>query len=44
GPAGAYVARLDDARRDELRTRCTEHLPSAPFEVTASAWCVVART
>jgi SAM-dependent methyltransferase len=44
GPAGDYVARLDDARRDDLRRRCAEALPPAPFEVTASAWCVLART
>ncbi|MBA3310503.1 MAG: methyltransferase domain-containing protein [Nocardioidaceae bacterium] len=40
GPAGAYVARLDDSRRDALRTRCAQRLPPAPFEVDASAWCV----
>ena len=43
GPAGAYVAGLDDARRVALRTRCLRLLPSAPFEVTASAWCATAR-
>jgi hypothetical protein len=44
GPAGAYLTQLDQARRDRLRTRCAELLPPAPFEVAASAWCVVART
>ncbi len=43
GPAGDHVARLDDAQRDELRRRCAEALPPAPFEVSASAWCVMAR-
>jgi SAM-dependent methyltransferase len=42
GPAGDYVARLDDAQRDDLRSRCAQALPPAPFEVTASAWCVLA--
>ena len=40
GPAGAYVAGLDETRREELRTRCAQRLPAAPFEVRASAWCV----
>lgn len=40
GPAGAYVAALDESRRDALRTRCEQRLPAAPFEVRALAWCV----
>ena len=40
GPAGAYVAQLDESRRELLRTQCEQRLPSAPFEVAASAWCV----
>ena len=43
GPAGAYLAQLDEARRAHVRDRCAELLPPAPFEVTASAWCTVAR-
>jgi SAM-dependent methyltransferase len=43
GPAGAYVAQLDEAGLDVLRGRCLELLPPAPFEVSASAWCVRAR-
>ena len=43
GPAGAYVAALDEARRELLRARCEQLLPPAPFEVAASAWCVRAR-
>lgn len=44
GPAGAYVAGLADADRDALRRRCRELLPPAPFDVDASAWCVIGRT
>lgn len=43
GPAGTYVAQLDESRLDILRTRCEQRLPSAPFEVSASAWGVRAR-
>jgi SAM-dependent methyltransferase len=39
GPAGAYVAQLDEAQRRELRQRCARLLPPAPFEIAASAWC-----
>jgi SAM-dependent methyltransferase len=42
GPAGQYVARLDDGRRDELRARCAELL-TEPFEIEAAAWAVAAR-
>jgi hypothetical protein len=40
GPAGSYVAGLDPGRREELRRRCRELLPEAPFDVPASAWTV----
>jgi SAM-dependent methyltransferase len=43
GPAGAYVAGLDQPHREALRERCAELLPGAPFSVSASAWCVRAR-
>jgi hypothetical protein len=43
GPAGAYVAQLDQARREVLRNRCAQLLPPASFQVAASAWCVRAR-
>ena len=39
GPAGAYVARLDEPAREALAGRCRELLPEAPFELSASAWC-----
>lgn len=42
GPAGAYVAGLDQAQRDALRDRCRELLPPAPFEHAARAWVVLA--
>lgn len=38
GPAGAYAARLDPERQAQLRERCRERLPVAPFVVTARAW------
>ena len=38
GPAGAYVARLDADRRDELEQRCRRLLPEPPFTITAVAW------
>ena len=44
GPAGAYVSALDDVARERLRRRCEQLLPTAPFEVAASAWCVRARS
>ena len=40
GPAGAYVARLDESSREGLRRRCADLLPVEPFDVSASAWCV----
>jgi SAM-dependent methyltransferase len=38
GPAGAYVASLDDERREQLRARCEELLPAAPFVLESRAW------
>jgi SAM-dependent methyltransferase len=43
GPAGAYIARLDDQHRERLRARCAELLPVAPFVLTAQAWAARAR-
>ena len=42
GPAGAYLASLPAARRDELRERCRGQLPAGPFDVTATAWAATA--
>jgi SAM-dependent methyltransferase len=38
GPAGAYVASLDDAKRTALRDRCRAILPDPPFELESVAW------
>ena len=38
GPAGAYLASLDDDRRNELRQDCRRQVPSEPLVVTAVAW------
>jgi len=43
GPAGDYVAGLDDADRDALRARCAELVPDSPFEITARAWAAQGR-
>lgn len=43
GPAGAYVADLDDTGRHELRAECARRLPEGPFSVTASAWTATGR-
>jgi SAM-dependent methyltransferase len=43
GPGGAYVATLDEARRTELRERCRQRLPDAPFTIAARSWAVRAR-
>ena len=38
GPAGAYAAGLDPERQAQLRERCREKLPAAPFVLTVRAW------
>jgi SAM-dependent methyltransferase len=38
GPAGSYTVSLEPALQAELRERCREVLPPAPFVVTARAW------
>jgi SAM-dependent methyltransferase len=38
GPAGAYVANLDNLRRDALRELCRARMPRPPFTVTGRAW------
>jgi SAM-dependent methyltransferase len=43
GPAGAYVARLDDKGREALRGACHARLPDEPFTLSATAWCVLSR-
>jgi ubiquinone/menaquinone biosynthesis C-methylase UbiE len=38
GPAGGYTTGLDTTRQTELRERCREMLPMAPFVLTVAAW------
>lgn len=38
GPAGDYVARLDDEGRERLESVARERLGGGPFTVTATAW------
>jgi SAM-dependent methyltransferase len=38
GPAGAYVTKLDSAGQAELRERCRQRMPEAPFTLPARAW------
>jgi SAM-dependent methyltransferase len=42
GPAGAYVAGLDEERREQLRARC-EELLQAPFVLSSRAWAARGR-
>ena len=44
GPAGAYVAGLDAVRRAELKERCRELAPVAPFTLEAIAWAARGHT
>lgn len=43
GPAGAYVAGLSADERATLQDSCAQLLPSAPFEIAASAWTALGR-
>ena len=38
GPAGSYTAALDATQQAQLRERCRETLPAAPFVLPAQAW------
>jgi ubiquinone/menaquinone biosynthesis C-methylase UbiE len=38
GPAGAYLASLDEERQVQLRETCRAELPDRPFVVAARAW------
>ncbi len=38
GPAGSYTAALDAGRQAQLRERCRDALPAAPFVLRAQAW------
>ena len=43
GPAGAYAAALDAVRLEELKERCRQLAPAAPFTVEAIAWAARCR-
>jgi SAM-dependent methyltransferase len=43
GPAGAYLAGLDDERRAALREQCRRRLPDGSFEVSGTAWTATGR-
>jgi SAM-dependent methyltransferase len=43
GPAGAYVADLDDVGREALKAECARRLPEGPFTLSASAWLASGR-
>jgi SAM-dependent methyltransferase len=38
GPAGSYLATLDDDRRNAVRERCRAAVPDGPFELRLRAW------
>ena len=38
GPAGAYTETLDEPARNELRARCQQLFPTAPFTLNTVAW------
>ena len=44
GPAGVYVASLDQEHREALRERCRRLLPAIPIEISGTAWAVVSRS
>ena len=43
GPAGSYVAGLDEETRAALRDRCRANLPEPPFVLDAVAWAARGR-
>jgi SAM-dependent methyltransferase len=43
GPAGTYVAGLDAVGREELKERCRQLAPAAPFTLEAIAWAARGR-
>ena len=43
GPAGAYVATLDEGQREHLRAACREALGPGPITIEAQAWACVGR-
>jgi SAM-dependent methyltransferase len=43
GPAGKYVAGLDEEHLSALQAQCAKLLPQGPFEIAASAWTALGR-
>jgi SAM-dependent methyltransferase len=43
GPTGVYLQGLAKPARDELRARCRELLPAAPFTIETAAWAARGR-
>jgi len=43
GPAGGYVARLDDEAKERRRAACARRLPQGPLALPATAWAMRAR-
>jgi SAM-dependent methyltransferase len=43
GPAGAFVAGLEDAQVEQLRESCRDRLPEPPFTLSATAWAARGR-
>ena len=43
GPAGQYLAGMDDERREAVRRECLRRAPAGSFTLSASAWTVAAR-
>ena len=44
GPAGTYVASLDDVSVERVREACRARLPDGRFMTQSTAWTVSART
>jgi SAM-dependent methyltransferase len=43
GKVGAYLRQLDPTQLTTMRDHCAAVMPSPPFTVEASAWCIVGR-
>ena len=43
GPAGAYLAGLDEQRRSAVREACRAELPEGAFTLDARAWVATGR-
>jgi len=43
GPAGAYLQKLGETEREEVRERCRRHMPDGSFTFTTYAWAARVR-